>query len=596
MRDKPIRIGGASGYWGDSAIATPQLLQAGGLDFLVYDYLAEVTMSIMARARAKDPDAGYARDFVDVVMRQNLGEIARQKLRVIANAGGVNPTSCADALRAMIAEMGLDLRVAVVLGDDLMDRKDILTATEMFTGESFPAPEQIFSINAYLGAFPIARALDAGADIVVTGRCVDSAVTLGACIHAFGWKPAEHDRLAAGTLAGHVLECGTQATGGNFTDWHLVADTLDRIGYPICEIWPDGAIEVTKPKGTGGLVSVGTVAEQMLYEVDDPQAYVVPDVICDISQVEVTQIAQNRVRLTGASGRMPTDSYKVSATYLDGWRAGAMATFYGSKAAAKAQAFGDAVFARARAALRARNMADYTETSLEILGGGSQMGEATMADTATEVVVKYAARHPEKEGLDILLREASGMGLSAPPGLSGFFGTRPRPSPLVRLFSFLLPKSEVPVEIEMDAARRQVEVLDGEPFDARTLSRPTPPVAPKPDADTVTVPLEALAWARSGDKGRNANIGIIARDRAYLPHIWNALSEEAIADRFGHVLKGDVTRYLLPGCAAINVVLTDALGGGGVASLRNDALGKGFAQILLSMPVTVPKTLMEPAE
>lgn len=596
MRDRPIRIGGASGYWGDSAVATQQLLQAGGLDFLVYDYLAEVTMSIMARARAKDPDAGYARDFVDVAMRQNLGEIARQKVRVIANAGGVNPMACADALRTIVAEEGLDIRVAVVLGDDLMDRKEGIVATEMFSGADFPDSEQIFSINAYLGAIPIARALDAGADIVITGRCVDSAVTLGACIHVFGWESADHDRLAAGTLAGHVLECGTQATGGNFTDWHLVAGSLDTIGYPICEIWPDGVIEVSKPEGSGGLVSVGTVAEQMLYEVGDPQAYVVPDVICDISEVEVAQVADNRVRLTGARGRAPTDCYKVSVTYLDGWRAGAMATFYGRQAAKKAQAFADAVFARARATLRARNLADYTEASVEVLGGGSQMGESAMADTAAEVVVKYAARHPEKEGLDILLREASGMGLSAPPGLSGFFGTRARPSPLVRLFSFLLPKSEVPVEIEMNAARQQVEVPAGEPFDASALKRPAPPAAPKPASSNVIVPLEAIAWGRSGDKGDSANIGIIARDRAYLPHIWNALNEEAIADRFAHVVKANVVRYLLPGSAAINVVLTEALGGGGVASLRNDALGKGFAQILLAMPVTVPKTLMEAAE
>jgi len=596
MRDRPIRIGGASGYWGDSAVATPQLLQAGGLDFLVYDYLAEVTMSIMARARAKDPDAGYARDFVDGAMRQNLNEIASQKVRVIANAGGVNPAACARALRAIVAEQGLDLRVAVVLGDDLMGRKDSLSATEMFSGAPFPDPEQIFSINAYLGAIPIARALDAGADIVITGRCVDSAVTLGACIHAFGWAPGDHDLLAAGTLAGHILECGPQATGGNFTDWHLVADTLDTIGYPICEVSPDGTVEVTKPEGTGGLVSVGTVAEQMLYEVGDPQAYIVPDVISDFSQVEVVQTAQNRVRLTGARGRAPTDSYKVSATYLDGWRTGATATFYGSRAADKAQAFCDAVFSRARAALRARNMPDYTETSVEVLGGGSQMGTPAMADAATEAVVKYAARHPDKAGLDILLREASGMGLSAPPGLSGFFGTRARPSPLVRLFSLLLPKSEVPVEIEMDGARRQVEVPNGAPFDASTLTRPAPPAASASVSPTVTVPLEMLAWGRSGDKGDTANIGIIARNRAFLPHLWQALSEEVIARRFAHVLDGDVARYLLPGPAAINVVLTQSLGGGGVASLRNDALGKGFAQILLATPVTIPKSLMEAAK
>lgn len=593
MRDDVIRIGGASGYWGDDPTAAAQLLATGGLDYLVFDYLAEVTLSIMARARAKDPDQGYARDFVDVVMRQNLPEIARQKVRVISNAGGVNPKACAAAIRAMVAEMGLNLTVAVVLGDDLTARAPGFSSCEMFTGAPFPPVDSIFSINAYLGAFPIAQALEAGADIVITGRCVDSAVTLGACVHAFGWAEDDHDHLAAGTLAGHILECGTQATGGNFTDWHLVADSLDRIGYPICEISADGTMEITKPDESGGLVSVGTVAEQMLYEIADPQAYIVPDVICDVSAVTLTQVDENRVRLSGARGAAPTTDYKVSATYLDGWRVGSTATFYGSEAAAKAQAFCDAVFSRARMALRRMNLADFTETSVEIIGAGSQTGDTSQAVDASEVVVKYAARHPDKRGLDVLLRAASGMGLSAPPGLSGFFGTRARPSPLVRLFSFLLPKKDVPVEIDIGDQRLPSAAAKGKIFDPETLTRPIPPERPPAPVDPVTVPLERLAWGRSGDKGDGANIGIVARLPDALPHIWHQLDDATIHARFAHVLEGDVTRYLLPGCNGMNVVLTRALGGGGVASLRNDALGKGFAQILLQTPMTVPRSLVE---
>ncbi|MCE8539515.1 DUF1446 domain-containing protein [Ruegeria pomeroyi] len=593
MCDDVIRIGGASGYWGDDPTAAAHLLAAGGLDYLVFDYLAEVTLSIMARARAKDPDQGYARDFVDAVMRQNLPEIARQKVRVISNAGGVNPRACAAAVRAMVAEMGLDLTVAVVLGDDLTARAPDFSSCEMFTGAPFPPVDSIFSVNAYLGAFPIAQALEAGADIVITGRCVDSAVTLGACIHAFGWAEDDHDRLAAGTLAGHILECGTQATGGNFTDWHLVAESLDRIGYPICEISADGTMDITKPDKSGGLVSVGTVAEQMLYEIGDPQAYVVPDVICDISAVTLTQVEENRVRLSGARGIAPTPDYKVSATYLDGWRVGSTATFYGSDAAAKAQAFCGAVFSRARMALRRMNLADFTETSVEIIGAGSQTGDAARAGDAREVVVKYAARHPDKRGLDVLLRAASGMGLSAPPGLSGFFGTRARPSPLVRLFSFLLPKEDVPVEIDLGDRRLPCPVAAGQAFDPQALVRPMPPDHPGAPVDPITAPLERLAWGRSGDKGDSANIGIIARSPEALPFIWHSLDEATIRARFAHVLEGDVKRYFLPGCHAMNVVLTRALGGGGVASLRNDALGKGFAQILLQTPVAVPRSLVE---
>ena len=588
-----IRIGGASGYWGDNPAATTQLLAAENLDFLVFDYLAEVTMSILARARSKDPNAGYAKDFVDVVLRQNLPEIARQQIKVVANAGGVNPQACADAVRAMIAEMGLDLKVAVVVGDDLMDRAADLSPTEMFTGASFPPIDTLFSLNAYLGAFPIARALDAGADIVITGRCVDSAVTLGACIHAFDWQPQEHNKLAAGTLAGHILECSTQATGGNFTDWALVASSLDTIGYPICTVTTDGTMEISKPQGTGGLVSTGTISEQMLYEISDPQAYIVPDVICDFSQVMVQEIGENCVRLTGARGHPPTDSYKVSATYLEGWRAGTTTTFYGSDAVAKALAYCDAVFSRARTALRTANLADFTQTNVEVIGGGSQMGDPDVSQSAQEVVVKYAARHAEKSGLDIFLRAASGMGLSAPPGLSGFFGTRARPSPLVRLFSFLIAKDAVPVTIDVGGTRIVVPPVSGVPFDATTLTRPAPPVSPSAPDDPVTVTLERLAWGRSGDKGDSANIGIIARSPDALPYIWSHLTKDTVAARFSHVLEGDVTRYFMPGSCAINVVLTRALGGGGVASLRNDALGKGFAQVLLQTPITIPRALIE---
>ncbi|MEQ8516902.1 MAG: acyclic terpene utilization AtuA family protein, partial [Chromatocurvus sp.] len=276
-----MTIGGASGYWGDAPGATAQLLAHEGLDFLVYDYLAEITLSILARARGADPAAGYATDFVTAAMAPNLATIAARGVRVVSNAGGVNPDACAQALRSLIRESGLSLKVAVVRGDDLSarvpafaGREGSAPVQEMFSGERFPAPERVASVNAYLGAFPIAAALDHGADIVITGRCVDSAVTLGACVHHFGWAADDLDRLAQGSLAGHILECGTQATGGNFTDWEAVADGLWEAGYPIAEVAADGNFTVTRPDGSGGQVSVGTLAEQMLYEIGDPRCYI----------------------------------------------------------------------------------------------------------------------------------------------------------------------------------------------------------------------------------------------------------------------------------------------------------------------------------
>ncbi len=597
MSDKIIRIGGASGYWGDSAMATPQFLAAGGIDYLVYDYLAEITMSIMARARAKDPSQGYARDFVSAVMKQNLAEIAKQGVKVISNAGGVNPKSCGEAVRALVAEQGLDLKVAVVLGDDLLDQRDSLSVAEMYTGESLPEPDRLASINAYLGAFPIAQALAEGADIVITGRSVDSAVTLGACIHEFGWGAEDWDQLAGGTLAGHLLECGPQATGGNFTDWHLVVDSIDHIGYPIGEVRADGSFDVVKAPDTGGTVSVGTISEQMIYEIGDPQAYIVPDVVCDFSGVVITQADDNRVHVTGAKGYPATDSYKVSATYGDGWRGGTLMTFYGVNADQKAEGFADNAFKRARAALRASNLGDFTETSVEVLGAESQFGEHRRIEGAREVVLKFAAKHPEQAGIGILLKEATGLGLATPPGLSGFSGARAKPSPVVRLFSFLIPKTDLDVRIDLGDRELEYHPPVTATFADGDIARPEQPPLPANDDEMVEVPLIDLAWGRSGDKGNKANVGIIARKREYLPYIWAALGEDVVAGRFSHFLEGDgeagTERYLMPGPNAINFLMHDVLGGGGVASLRNDPQGKGYAQILLAQPVAIPKAMAE---
>ena len=594
MAKDVIRIGGASGFWGESAMATPQLLQAGNLDYIVYDYLAEITMSIMARARAKDPTKGFATDFVTAALKPNLVEIARQGVKILSNAGGVNPAACGDAVRAVIKELGLDLKVAVVTGDDLIDRAADLAQkpfADMFSGDEFPDAERLASINAYLGGFPVAAALAEGADIVITGRSVDSAVTLGACIYEFGWGTEEWDKLAGGSLAGHILECGPQATGGNFTDWRLVADSIDRIGYPIAEVSPDGSFVTTKPDNTGGIVNVGTVSEQMLYEIGDPQAYMLPDVVCDFSDVEIIEEAPNRVRVTGTKGHPAPSTYKVSATYSDGFRGGTVMTFYGSDADEKAEVYTKAAIARARNVLRSANMPDFTETSVEIIGAESQYGAARQVGSVREVAAKLAVKHPDAAGIGILLKESTGLGLATPPGLSGFAGARSKPSPVVRLFSFVIPKTDVPIEIDVDGKKLPFEAFKGVPFEDAALARPAPPAAPT-DA-TVEVPLVKLAWGRSGDKGNKANVGIIARQAEYVPYIWAALSEKAVGDYYAHFLDGDVHRFYMPGSHAINFLMDDILGGGGVASIRNDPQGKGYAQLLLDYPIPVSKEIAE---
>ncbi len=595
---RTIRIGGASGYWGDSAMAVPQLLGAGDLDYLVFDYLAEITMSILARARAKNPEAGFATDFISFVMTPHLAAIARQGVKVISNAGGVNPDACARAVRGLIEAAGLDLKVAVVHGDDLMGRAQALAdmgPEEMFSGDPLPDRERLASVNAYLGAFPIAEALARGADVVITGRGVDSATTLGACIHGFGWGRDDLDQLAGASLAGHILECGPQATGGNFTDWAEVADSLDSVGYPIAEVEPDGSFVVTKPPGSGGAVTVGTVGEQMLYEIGDPQAYILPDVVCDFSAVTLEQQGEGEVRVAGAKGRPAPDSYKVSATYADGWRAGLVWFFYGEDAAAKARSFADAGLKRARRTLQAFGAPDYSETSVELIGDESVYGDFARA-TATptrSVAVKIAAKHFDQRAAGLLLKEVTGLGLSAPPGLSGFAGGRPKPSPVVRLFSFTVAKAEVPVELHVEGEVVELPPEPGTSFDPAALPRPTPPPEPDAAADMVPVPLIKLAWARSGDKGDKANIGVLPRRLDYAPYIWAALTESEVEQRFAHYLQGRVERFFMPGTGAINFVLDQVLGGGGVASLRNDPQGKGYSQILLQTPIPVPRSIAE---
>ncbi|WP_341703130.1 acyclic terpene utilization AtuA family protein [Ferrovibrio sp.] len=588
MSGKVVRIGGASAFWGDSMTAAPQLLASGAVDYLIFDYLAEITMSIMARMRAKDPAQGYATDFVAVTLKRLLPEIARRRVKIVANAGGVNPAACAAAIRALVAEAGLGLKVGVVLGDDLVPQIDRLKDRLQPMEPGAAPPDRFMSANAYLGAAPIAAALQAGADIVVTGRCVDSALCLGPLLHEFDWDLRDFDRLATGSLAGHIIECGAQASGGLFTDWQDVPD-WDNIGYPIAEVAEDGSFTVTKPAGTGGLVSVGTVSEQLVYEIGDPACYRLPDVTCDFSAVRIEQTGENRVRVSGAKGRPPGDRYKVSATYLDGYRAVAHLTIGGIDARAKAERTAAAILKRTRQIFARLNLGDYRASSVEVLGAEAMYGpHATQAALAVrEVVLKLSVSHAEKAALDIFAREIAPAGTSFSAGTTGFFGGRPAPQPVVRLFSCFIAKDALPVSLDTDGTARPLSlpVIAGDDAGAPAAQ---PDRAALPAGPTKTVPLVRLAWARSGDKGDDSNIGVIARRADYLPAIRAALTADAVQAWFAHLAEGPVERFEWPGIHGFNFLLHRALGGGGIASLRNDPQGKAYAQMLLDFPVPVP--------
>ena len=594
MNEKVVRIGGASAFLGDSSIAVPQLVRSGQVDYIVLDYLAEVTMSYLARAKARRPEFGYAADFVEM-MAENIRDIAHHKVKVVADAGGVNPEACGAAIARVADEAGVKLKIAVVAGDDLMPRLDEIRGrgfSEMFSNEAFPA--KLMSMNAYLGGAPIARALALGADVVITGRVVDSALTLGPLIHEFGWRMDEFDKLAQGSLAGHINECGAQATGGLHTDWESVPDWAN-IGYPILECRADGSFVVTKPKGTGGLVTPATVGEQLLYEVGDPQAYLLPDVACDFAQVKITQAGPDRVLVQGAKGRPPTATYKVCATHHQGWRGIAVLPVIGIDARTKAQRQAEAVIERTRRMLRERNLGDYSQVVIEPLGAEATYGAHGRTGGTREVVCKIAVEHEDKRGVDIFAREVNSPMTSMSPGSTGWFGGKPATMPVVKLFSFAYPKAEMTATVAVDGRAENFAVPVEGGFDPKTIERPKVAATPAKPQDSVEVPLIRLAWGRSGDKGDKFNVGLIARKPDYLPWIRAALSEEAVQTWFAHCFAGAkaprVERFELPGFDALNFLCHEALGGGGTASLRLDPLAKGMAQQLLEFPVPVPREL-----
>lgn len=592
--ERVVKIGCASGFWGDTNTAAFQLVHLTDINYLVFDYLSEITMSIMAKAKMVEPKHGYALDFVSRVMAPLLKKIAEKKIKVISNAGGVNPLACRDALQKIIKEYGLNLKVAVVLGDDLLPKHEHLkqqNIREMFSGEALP--EQVASSNAYLGAVAIRDALDLGADIVITGRVVDSAVVLAPLLHEYQWSLEDYDKLAQGSLAGHVIECGAQCTGGNFTDWQLVQG-FDNMGFPVVEVSEDGSFIVTKPQGTGGLVSTATVAEQIVYEIGNPQAYLLPDVIADFSQVHLEQVGEHRVRVTGAKGQAPTAQYKVSATYPDGYRVLVSFLIAGREAPQKAQVIADAILAKCERVLAMRSVPPFSEKSVEILGIESTYGEHAQTLNNREVVVKIAVKHMFKEACMFFASEIAQASTGMAPALAGIVGGRPKASPVIKLFSFLIDKNQVNVEIDFDGQLHAVEIPKSISIQQiNTLATGESAVY---QGNEIEVPLIEIAHARSGDKGNHSNIGVIARKAEYLPWIRAALTEETVASYMQHVLdaeKGRVIRYGLPGLNALNFMLENALGGGGVASLRIDPQGKAFAQQLLDMPVKVPAHLLE---
>ena len=587
-----VRIGAATAFFNDSRMGIAQLLaKAPALDYIIFDFLAESVMGGLGRGMANGTGQGFAADFIDGYILPHLQTLLDRRIRVVANAGGLNPSTCADALRRGAAAAGLNVRVGVVKGDNLTAERSVFigpNTRDMFDGssvlEKVESADHVNSLVAYTGAFPIAAALSAGADIVITGRAVDSAMALGPLIHEFGWGPDDFDLLAAGTLAGHLLECSAQVTGGTFTDWRDVPDWAG-IGMPIGECRADGGLVITKPDGTGGLVSVGTVSEQLLYEVSDPGRYIVPDVICDFTNVRLTQMGPDRVQLTGVRGRGRTATYKASLTYDAGWRATALIPIIGLESGAKARRLSEEILARTGAMLRQSQLPPFTQTRCDIIGG-----EGAGPTTA---ICRVVADHPDQAGAQILVREQSSGISQMSVGISLSLAASVRP--VQRIAGFLIPKSSVSLAVTVDGAPVPFVSKTGakkNDANANPLVLPTLPDDADPEQ---TVPLIRLAWARSGDKGDLFNVAVIARKPEYLPYIAAALTPEIVGEHYGRLLCNGrvlpVDLFSVPGLSALNFVVGGSMDGGVLASTALDPVAKGMAQLLLDFPVPVSGTM-----
>ena len=594
---RPVRVGNAHGFWGDRIEAAAEMLAVEpDLDYITLDFLAEVSMSILALQRSRDPEAGWPRDVADVI--RSLIPYWRQggRCRLITNGGGLNPGACARACQTILNENGCgNLLVAVISGDDVLDQLKSASGSDsllqnMDTRASLSqVQEHLVTANAYLGAEPIARALAMGADIVITGRVADPSLTVAACAHFHGWKWDDWNRLAGATVAGHVIECGTQVTGGISTDW-LELRGLDGIGFPIVEVADDGSFIITKSSGSGGCVCEQTVKEQLVYEIGDPGNYISPDVTVSFLTLKLTEAGRDRMQITGVSGRPAPSTLKVSATYQDGFRAQGELTIYGTDAVAKARRAGQNVLQR----LRNRGVT-FRESSIECLGAGACHPGAVDDSTVSELretVLRIAVADEARASIDKFSRELMPLITAGPPGTTGYSAGRPRAQPVFRYWPCLMERDRVTARVELigggispaSSASTATHSDHVSPMHNGVASHPSEvPTADWHEGRKRSLVLRDIAYARSGDKGIHANVGVIARCSADYVRLCQEATIERVAAHFGIDDVRRVVRYELPNLRAVNFVLYGILAN----ALRVDAQGKTLGQVMLELPISV---------
>src|SRR5215204_523530 len=452
MKEK-VKVASGQGFWGDLLTAPVNQVRDGQIDYLMLDYLAEVTMSILQKQRARDPKAGYARDFVQL-MREILPDCVEKNIKVTANAGGVNVEGCAEAVREVAKELGLTgkFKIGIVTGDDILDNLDEfldngVEITNMDTGESLASiRDKVQSANVYLGAKPLVDALNQGANIVIGGRLTDTGLTLAPLMHEFGWTFEDWDRIAAGTIAGHIIECGGQCSGGNCQyDWQTIPD-LANIGFPIVEAAPSGELVVTKHEGTGGRVSIQSVKEQLLYEMGDPHAYITPDVIADFTTINLADDGENRVKVFGIKGNPNTEFYKVSIAYSAGWKAVGTLVYAYPDAYAKAQA-ADKILRERLDRLGLKFDLILTEFVGVNATHGHLAGEPST--DIPEVQLRFGVRGQNKADVERFTKELAPLILTGPPAVTGFAGGRPKVEEIMAYFPALIPKALIKTKVDI---------------------------------------------------------------------------------------------------------------------------------------------------
>jgi hypothetical protein len=596
---KKVRIGNAGGFWGDDLNALNRQLTGGSLDYISIDYLAEITMSILRKQQLKNPETGYVTDFVNQIV-ENAALIHEKKVRIVTNAGGINPSACAKKISEQLLKKNIQLKIAVVEGDNIMDKIDEFYPAKcdfinMETGQPFSQiRDQIQSANVYLGILPLLKALETDADIIIAGRVTDTSITIAPIVYEFNWKLNDWDKLASALVAGHIIECGGQSTGGNFTDWQLIKK-WDNFGYPIVEVYPDGSFIVTKHENTGGMVSLDTIREQLVYEMGNPSAYISPDVVVDFRTIHLEETGINEVKVFGIKGKPATPTYKVSMAYADGYKATSSIIVCGDNVLEKSKIFANSLWKRLNL--------NFEKNNVEFVGYNACHKELAQQIEPNEILLKFNVYDYDLKKIEEFSRNIAPLILTGPPGVA-VTGGRPSTQEVMTYYPALIPKklihSTVKLCNEQGIVSETFAVASLTGFEENLiLEKETKLTGQFQNIDfecktieMAKVKFRKICLARSGDKGDTSNIGVIARSQAIYEYLRWYLTADKIKTMFISLCRGKVIRFELDNLLALNFLLEESLDGGGTKSLMIDAQGKSYASALLNQYIDIPQSIL----